>query len=141
MQPDTGRTLLAGLVATLVLTAIMYWIAPLMLGQPMDVAGMLSGMTGTSWSVGMVMHFLLGVLVFPLVYALILYTRLPGAPWLRGAIWGLVLWLIAEIVVVPMAGGGVFHAAMGGAMAAIASMMGHFVYGAVLGGIAGTGEA
>lgn len=137
MRPEIGRAVIGGLVATLVLTAIMYWIAPLMLGQPMDVAGMLSGMLGVSWTMGMVIHVANGVVIFPLVYALLLYRILPGGPWLKGATWGFVLWLIAESVVVPIAGGGFFHAAMGGAMTAAASLMGHLVYGALLGGIAG----
>lgn len=141
MRPDIGKAILGGLVATLVLTGIMYWVAPLMLGQPMDVAGMLSGMIGISWETGMVLHFINGTLVFPIVYALFLYGVLPGGPWLKGAVWGFILWLIAEIVVVPMAGGGVFHSAMGGMLAAMASLMGHLVYGALLGGIAGEAGA
>jgi hypothetical protein len=53
-------------------------------------------------------------------------------------VWGLILWLVAEIVVIPMAGGGVFHANQGGMMAAMASLLGHVVYGALLGWIAGS---
>lgn len=137
MRPDIGRTILAGFVATVVLTGIMYWVAPLMMGQPMDVAGMLSGLIGVSWGAGMILHFTLGTLVFPLTYALVLYPVLPGGPWLKGVWLGLGLWLVAEAVVVPMAGGGFFHARMGGAMAAFGGLLGHLVYGALVGGIAG----
>lgn len=140
MKPDIGKTLAGGLVGTLVMTAMMYWVAPLLIGGPMDVAGMLGGMLGVSWATGMILHFVNGVLIFPLVYGLVLYGVLPGGPWMKGATWGFILWLVAEAAVMPMAGAGFFHANVG-AMAAAASLMGHLVYGLLLGGIAGAARS
>ena len=57
--------LLGGLAGTIVLTAMMYLVAPMMLGKPMDIAAHLSTNMGVSWNVGMTMHFVLGTLVFP----------------------------------------------------------------------------
>lgn len=57
MQPNIGKTIAGGLVGTLVLTLMMYFAAPMMLGKPMDIAGMLGGMLG-GWMMGMVMHIL-----------------------------------------------------------------------------------
>ncbi len=38
------------------MTAMMYVIAPMMLGKPMDVAAALGGILGGSWMLGMLMH-------------------------------------------------------------------------------------
>lgn len=135
MKPSLAKCMLGGFLGTVVMTLMMYYVAPQMLGGPMDIAKMLGDMTGVSWTVGMVIHFFNGTVIFPAIYALLLYRLLPGAPWLKGAIWGFILWLIAELVVMPMAGAGVFHAAMGGMMAAMASLLGHLVYGAILGAV------
>lgn len=139
MRPSTGKAILAGFVATVVLTLIMYYVAPMMIGGPMDVAQMLSDMLGgLGWTVGMIVHFILGSIVFPLIYVYVLYPYLPGAPWLKGTIWGAILWLITELVVIPMAGAGLFHTQHpAGITAAVASLLGHLVYGAILGAIAG----
>jgi len=134
------KTILGGFVGTAVMTLMMYFVAPMMLGKPMDIAAMLGGMLGGSWAMGLLMHFANGSIVFPLIYAYGLYRLLPGEPWLRGTIWGLILWLLAQVVVMPMMGAGVFSAHAGGLMAVMASLIGHVVYGALLGGIAGRGE-
>jgi len=62
---------------------------------------------------------------------------LPGAPWIKGLISGVIFWLGLEIVAMPMMGGGVFSSQMGGMKTAMAALIAHLVYGAALGGIAG----
>ena len=136
MHPNIGKTIGGGFVGTLVMTMMMYLVAPMM-GLNMDIAAMLGGMLGIGWAGGMLMHFVNGTIVFPLIYALALYGRLPGGPVLKGATWGVILWLVAQVVVMPMMGAGMFSAAMGGMMAAAGSLVGHVLYGAVLGVIAG----
>lgn len=64
---------------------------------------------------------------------------MPGAPWLKGTTWGLILWFLSQAMVTPMMGGGFFSANAGGMMAVIASLIGHVIYGAILGRIAGVG--
>jgi hypothetical protein len=54
--------------------------------------------------------------------------------------WSVVLWLIAQTVVMPMMGAGVFSSAMGGAMAAMGSLIGHLLYGSLLGVIGSAPE-
>jgi len=133
------RALLAGLVATAAMTFMAYFVAPLMLGHSMDIAQMLSGFAGGSWAIGMLMHLMNGIVVFPLIYLIVLYRLLPGAPWLKGILWGVALWLGLEIVILPMMGAGVFSTNEGGAKAVMAALVAHLIYGAVLG--AGTGSA
>lgn len=136
MHPTIGRSIAGGFVATLAMTGMMYLVAPMM-GLNMDIAAMLGSLLGGSWIGGMALHFVNGSIIFPLIYALLLYPFLPGAPVVKGMGWGVVLWLLAQAFVMPMMGGGFFSAAMGGMMAVMGSLMGHLLYGALLGGIAG----
>lgn len=127
---DTARILIGGFVATLVITLLMYFGAPMMTGAPMDIAGELSRMVGTPWVVGMMAHFILGTVVFPFTYAYVAHSLLPGNDVVRGLLWGATLWFIAMLVMAPMMGKGVF---MGAAPAAMSSLIGHLAYGLVLG--------
>jgi uncharacterized membrane protein YagU involved in acid resistance len=140
MKPNIGRTVLGGLAGTLAITFLMYVGGPMMGLPRMDIAAMLGGMLG-GWGMGMAMHFLLGAIIFPLVYAVVLFARLPGSPAVKGILWGVILWVLAQMVVMPMMGAGVFGLRMGGIMPAFGSLMGHVVYGALLGWIAGQAHA
>jgi uncharacterized membrane protein YagU involved in acid resistance len=144
-KPNLGKAILGGFIATLVMTMMMY--AAPMVGMPkMDTAAMLGSMMSQRmpapmsgpWLAGMVMHFLNGAIIFPLIYALLLTRILPGAQWLKGLIWGLILFLLAQMMVMPMMGMGIFSAnAPKAMMSVMGSLMGHVIYGVILGGIAG----
>lgn len=95
-------------------------------------------MLENSWTAGMMMHVANGTVVFPLIYALVLFPALPGGAAMKGMGWGVILWLVAQAVVMPMMGAGFFSMATGGMMAAAGSLMGHLMYGALLGAVAGT---
>ena len=136
MKPKIGNAILGGLVGTAAMTAMLYLVAPMM-GIRMDIAGSLGQMLGGSWTLGLVMHFINGTVIFSLIYALLLYRVLPGGPLGKGIAWGVALWLIAQLMVVPMMGGGVFSSKMGGMMAAAGSLVNHVLYGGLLGWIAG----
>ena len=91
----------------------------------------------TAW--WMVIHFVNGTVIFPLIYAYLLYAVLPGSPWLKGVLWGLILWLIMQVMGMPMMGMGFFSANMPQTvMSVMGSLMGHIIYGAILGAIAGS---
>ncbi len=137
MKPNLAKVFLGGLVGTAVMTLMMYFVAPMMLGAPMDIAAMLGSMMGGSWALGMMVHFMNGTVVFPLVYALVVGAFLPGPAAVKGMVWGALLWLAAQVMVMPMMGAGFFSANAGGMMAVVASLMGHLVYGALLGSIGG----
>jgi hypothetical protein len=138
-HPTFARASLGGFIGTVAMTAMMYIVAPMM-GLHMDIAAMLGSMLGGRWTAGMAMHFINGTVIFPAIYAYGLYAYLPGSPAIRGTIWGVVLWLLAQTMVMPMMGGGFFSAAMGGMMAAGGSLVGHIVYGGLLGVIASSPE-
>ena len=139
MHANFGRAALGGFVGTLVMTAMMYMVAPMM-GLHMDIAAMLASMLGGNWWAGMAMHFINGTLIFPAIYAYALIGILPGSSVVKGTLWGITLWVLAQVVVMPMMGAGLFSSAMGGMIAAIGSLIGHLLYGSILGALAGESE-
>lgn len=140
MTSNITKTIAGGFAGTLVMTAMMYMVAPMM-GVHMDIAAMLGSVLGGSWAAGLVMHLVNGTVVFPVIFARLLQQRLPGSAAVRGILFGLGLWLVAQVMVMPMMGAGVFSANAGGLMAAMGSLVGHVLYGGVLGAVSGTPEA
>ena len=133
------RAILAGLVATAVMT-IMTMMAALM-GVKMDIPAMLSGFMQMPIFVGWIAHFMIGT-TLGVIYAVFFASRLPGSPWVRGAVYGLFPFLLAQVAVMPMMGMGLFTAnAPNQMMLVMGSLIGHLVYGAVLGGVYGRAPA
>ncbi len=46
MKPNMRKAILGGFAATAVMTFMMYFVAPMMIGQPMDIAAMLGSNVG-----------------------------------------------------------------------------------------------
>lgn len=135
MERNWGRAILGGLAGTLVMTAVGLWVAPMMGIPRMNPADMLAGAMGGNALLGWVGHFMIGT-VLAIIYALVA-SRIPGPPAVRGALFGLAPWLMAMLVVMPMMG----MPAFGGAAAtAIGSLIGHLVYGSILGAVYGQGN-
>ena len=141
MKPNPIKAVAGGLAGTVVLTMMMLGVAPTLLGRRMDIPAMISAMMGAPPALGWAAHIMLGVAVFPLAYSFIGFGLLPGPPLLRGALWGVLLWIAVEIIVMPMAGNGLFSSTHGGVKAVTVALMGHVIYGALLGAIAGNAES
>jgi len=135
VKPRLTQAVIGGLAGTILMTLMMYYVAPLMMSGPMDIASMLGDMMGMGSRMGMLVHFLLGAVAFPALFAMVLWAKLPGGSGeMKGLVFGLLLWVIAQAVVMPMAGAGMFSANHPEPMMAIlGSLIGHAVYGAVLG--------
>jgi len=129
---NIGRAVIAGVVGTAVMTGVGLWMAPLMGLPAMNPAVMLAGAMGGNLALGWAAHFMIGVTLAAL-YALV-GMRLPGPGFTRGALFGIAPFLMAQIVVMPMMGMPVFS---GSAAMAFGSLVGHLVYGGVVGGIYG----
>ena len=136
MKPNIWKAIAGGFIGTVMLTLMMRFVAPVM-GVKMDIVAKLGEMTHTGMAGGFLSHFLNGAVIFPLIYVYLLYRWLPGAPWLKGVLCGVILWLALETVMMPMMGGGIFSTKMGGMKAVMAALVAHLVYGGVLGAIAG----
>lgn len=132
MSVSWGKAIVAGLVATLVMTAAGVWILPLAGLPPANPAHLLAGAMGGNLVLGWIGHLMIGV-VLAFIYAVV-SARLPGAPWVRGALFSVAPWIAAMLMVLPMMGMPVFG---GSALAALGTLLVHLVYGVVLGGIYG----
>ena len=137
MKPNLTKALLGGFAGTIAMTMMMKFVAPFMLGKPMDVAHLLAEFLGGPWILGMLIHFALGSLVFPVAYVFVLYAFLPGPPTLKGVLWGILLWVAAMAVTMPILGQGFFMSQTLGLKGAMAAFMAHLLYGAVFGVITG----
>ena len=126
------RATIGGLIGTLVFTLMMKFLAPEMIGHPMDIAAVLGTFTGLGTSAGVVIHFLLGTIGFAIGFVIV-GPYLPGPGWLRGVIFMTAIWLLAGLIAMPVLGVGLFF---GGAKEAIAALFGHGALGAILGMIA-----
>ena len=79
------RAISGGLAGTVVFTLMMKFLAPEMIGHPMDIAAVLGTFTGLGTPAGVVMHFLLGTLGFAIGFVIV-GPYLPGPGWLRGVV-------------------------------------------------------
>ena len=85
-------------------------------------------------AVGWLIHFVMGM-ALALLYAAYIVKVLPGNALTRGAIFGGLVFLLAQVTFMPLVGGGVFS---GGDIELLAgSLLGHLVYGASMGWIYG----
>ncbi len=120
--------LISGILGTAAMSILVY-IAPAV-GIPMGGPWkMLAGFFKVPIALGWILHFGIGV-VLAGIYALAFVRILPGNRPVRGALYGIFPWLLAMVMVVPMMGGPLF---MGSARMAFGSLLGHLVYGAVMG--------
>jgi uncharacterized membrane protein YagU involved in acid resistance len=128
------RALAGGFVGTLIFTLMGKFLAPHVIGQPMDVAALMAPMLGGSHTVGVIAHFAIGTVIFPMAYLVLGIRNLPGPAWLRGAIFLVPVYLVAMIVMMPILGQGLFFDSPPKAMVAL---MGHVVFGLAMGAIIG----
>jgi hypothetical protein len=82
---------------------------------------------------GIVAHLLVGAFL-AIVYGLAFYPFIPMLPWLRGAVFGALVWLVVMIAVLPAVGDGLFGRKISAWLAPVTLVM-HLVYGAVVGAV------
>jgi len=132
MRIHLVRAVVAGILGTVVMTAIGVYVAPLMGIPRMNPADMLAGAMGGNAVLGWLGHFMIGI-VLAIGYAFVAPV-LPGASIARGALYGLAPYLLAQIAVMPMMGMPLFS---GSVSMAAGSLIGHLAYGGVVGAVHG----
>ena len=103
MQPGIARIIGAGLLGTLAMTVVGLFGAPMMGIPAMNPADMLASKMGGITLLGWMGHLMIGV-VLALAYGAVFVRRLPGPGAARGAIFSLIPWLMAQLMVMPMMG-------------------------------------
>jgi len=137
---DVKRAVAAGVVGTAVMTVLLLW-APLVGLPKLAIGELLSTFLAVSVVVfrvgpagGWVIHGLVGI-ALALLYAGIFAKLLPGGPVMRGVLYGFLVFVVAQLVFMPAVGAGVFS--RGDVSMIVGSLIGHLVYGGLVGGIYG----
>lgn len=137
---NTARAAAAGLAGTAAMTALLLvepsvGLPKIAMGQILSTSlGLASARLTVGPAVGWGVHFAIGM-VLALVYAAAFERRLPGAPLVRGLAYGALVFVVAQLVFMPLVGGGVFSRGDGELLAG--SLLGHLVYGGLTGWIYG----
>ena len=133
------KGMVAGFIATVVLSALMLMKQGMGLMPQLnpieDIAHVADHLTGMILPFGWIGHFALGTVAWGIIYAA-LQASLPGAPVVRGLVFGALAWLAMMIFFTPLAGHGLFALSLG-PQATVATLVLHLVYGAVLGEVYG----
>ncbi len=128
---NIGKGILGGLVGTAVLSALMLMKNAMGVMPQLDMIQMLSGMMGISAAMAWVVHFMIGG-IWGLLFALV-YRVIPGGgSVVKGMLFGVAVWLLMMVMVMPMAGAGFFGMKMG-MMAPVMTLVLHIIFGAVMG--------
>jgi hypothetical protein len=131
---DIGRGMAAGFVATMVFSLLVLAAVALGLMPQLAAVAMFGrvlwaqGAPAVAW----IAHLLIGTVLWGGLFAAF-SPRLPGrSHTARGMAFGLVTWLLAMVVLMPLAGGGPFGLSLG-LLAPATTLALHLVFGAVLG--------
>jgi uncharacterized membrane protein YagU involved in acid resistance len=144
-----GKGMVAGFVATLVLSAIILLIDRVTTPEFNPARVLTITATGAATPLlGWIVHFFIGTVAWGIIFSF-LDENLPGPHWARGIIFGSGIWLLITIFMVPLVrivpliptivtpvGGNVFGGARN-LFLSIEMLILHWVYGAVLGGVYG----
>jgi len=132
MQNKSITILKAGLLATFIMTAVM--LAAPMMGMPkMLIGNMLAHFMGIPVALGWVAHFMIGTLIAG-NYVLLFSNRFHFKAALNGALFSIIPFLMAQLIIMPMMGAGFFSNLTANPMGMVmGSLIGHIVYGITLG--------
>jgi hypothetical protein len=129
MNSKISKSILGGIIGTVIMSMVMFT-AP-MIGMPkMSPPDMLADMMGMSVMAGWVIHFMIGI-VFAFSYTYLFAPKVKiGNIFLKGAIFGFVTFLFAQIMMAVM-GTMLPMPKMEGSMMLImiGSIMGHIIFG------------
>lgn len=131
------NALTAGFVATVVLSICQMAAHAAGLLPTFDLIGLVANLVslftgGTPNPIaGWAVHFFIGTILWGGGYSIV-EPNLPGAPAVRGMVFSAGAWLVLMIIVMPVAGAGLFGLSLGPSVP-IAILILHMIFGATLG--------
>ncbi|MPZ40059.1 MAG: hypothetical protein GEU95_18780 [Rhizobiales bacterium] len=126
------RGMLAGLVATLVLSGVLILKSNLGLWPEVNIIRLLVNLGSIQTVAAWMDHFIVGVVVWGLLYGALDALWESGAYWLKGLVFGVFAWLMMMVFFMPLAKAGLFGTRIGPSAALVTLGM-HLIYGLVLG--------
>jgi uncharacterized membrane protein YagU involved in acid resistance len=129
---NTMRGMLAGLVATVVLSALMLLKASMGLWPELNLVRLLINLGSIQLVAAWMDHFIVGVIVWGMLFGALDSMWESRAYWLKGLVFGVFAWLLMMILFMPLTKAGFFGVKIG--PPAIYVTLGyHLIYGLVLG--------
>lgn len=130
------RTIVAGIIGTTAMTALAL-MGPLMGMPEMKTGEMLAAFMGIPPTIGWIAHFMIGS-ILAVLYGVVFSKIIPGTSLLKGAVYGVMPWLVLQVMLSPMMGSGFFSLRTPSpTLFLLGSLMGHIMYGAVVGAVYG----
>ena len=129
MNTKISKSILGGIVGTIIMTIVMM-IAPMMGMPKMSPPATLAGMMNMPLGMGWIIHFIIGVM-FAFAYTYLFAPKVKiGNIFLKGAVFGFVVFVFAQIMMAIM-GAMLPMPKMEGSMMLIiiGSIIGHVIYG------------
>ena len=129
MNTKISKSILGGIVGTIIMTIVMM-IAPMMGMPKMSPPAMLAGMMNMPLGMGWIIHFIIGVM-FAFAYTYLFAPKVKiGNIFLKGAVFGFVVFVFAQIMMAIM-GAMLPMPKMEGSimLMMIGSIIGHVIYG------------
>ena len=126
------KGMIAGFVATLVLSELMVLNSTMDLVPQINIIRLLATLGTLSTPSAWMDHFIVGVLIWGLLFAVYDGVATRPAHWLKGIIFGVFAWLMMMVAFMPLAGAG-FLGAKIGITAVVGMLILHLIYGVVLG--------
>jgi hypothetical protein len=129
---NSMKGMVAGLVATLVLSGLLLLKSTMDLMPELNIIRLLTVVGGITTVQAWMDHFIVGVVIWGLLFGVYDSLATRPAPWLKGIAFGVFAWLVMMVVFMPLAKAGIFGSRLG-PIAAGVTLAYHLVYGAVLG--------
>ena len=129
---NSMKGLIGGLVATLVLSLVIVFKTSLNIVPELSLIQLLTRIGNLSVVQAWMDHFIIGVVVWGLLFGVADSMVEKGSHVLKGIVFGVFAWLVMMVVFMPVVSAGLFGAKLG-VMASVVTLFYHLVYGAVLG--------
>ena len=130
---NSMKGMIAGLVATLVLSGLLLLKATMHLVPELSIIRLLVNLGSIGVVQAWMDHFIVGVIIWGLLFAAYdAVAQRPASYPLKGIVFGVFAWLVMMVAFMPLTKGGFFGANVG-PMAAVVTLFYHLLYGVVLG--------
>lgn len=129
---NTLRAMIAGLIATLVLTAVMLIKASMGLWPELNLIRLLVNLGSIQTVAAWMDHFIIGVVIWGLMFGAFDAMWESRAYWLKGIIFGVFGWFLMMLLFMPATKAGFFGVKIG-PNAIYVTLGYHLIYGIVLG--------
>lgn len=129
---NSMRGMIAGLIATLVLTGVMLLKSSMGLWPELNLIRLLVNLGSIQTVAAWMDHFIVGVVVWGMMFGALDAVWESRAYWLKGLVFGVFAWFLMMVLFMPLAKAGFFGVRIG--PSAMGVTLGyHLIYGLVLG--------